>query len=130
VPAEIRLLVVGTGPDAARFEEEVRARGLGEQVRILGRVSRAALPSILEQCDVGILSYSYESLNDRLCAPNKIFEYAQAGLPVLATDQVPIRRLVERYGIGCLVAEQDGPEEIAATIRAMAARHKRDFAAA
>jgi hypothetical protein len=42
-------------------------------------------------------------LNNILCAPNKVFEYAQAGLPMVATCQPTIRRLFDQHRIGCLV---------------------------
>lgn len=117
LPVEFQLEIVGGGPDEERLAEEIASRDLSGRVRQRGRVPREALHGLLLQCDAGVLTYSYESLNDRFCAPNKIFEYAQAALPILATDQEPLRRMVQGYGIGKLIASDDGPLEIATAIQ-------------
>lgn len=124
---DISLLVVGGGPDEERLASEIRSRGLGDRVQQLGRVPRTELKGILEKCDAGLLTYSYDSLNDLFCAPNKVFEYAQAGLPVLATDQEPLRRLVEGYGLGELIPRNAGATEVAEQIRRFATRHRSEF---
>jgi glycosyltransferase involved in cell wall biosynthesis len=40
------------------------------------------------------------SLSGRLCLPNKLFEYAFAGVPMLASRLPEIARLVGEYGLG------------------------------
>lgn len=116
LPDHVRLLVVGGGPDQAGLLDEIRTLGLSDRVEYLGRVPRAALFPILSACDAGVLTYSYDTLNDRYCAPNKVFEYAQAGLPVLATDQAPLRRVLDEYAIGALFGPDDDASAIAAQI--------------
>ena len=66
---------------------------------------------------------SIQGLNNIYCAPNKLFD-APAGLPVVATDQPPLRRLLENYGIGRLIGEHDSPEQIAEVIREVAENKK------
>src|SRR5205807_2315349 len=48
-----------------------------------------------------------DSWNNRVCLPNKIFEYAMAGLAVFASDLPEMRALVERHGLGSVFAERD-----------------------
>ena len=38
-------------------------------------------------------------------------------MPVVATDQPPLRKAVETYEIGELVCEKDFPEQVASTLR-------------
>jgi glycosyltransferase involved in cell wall biosynthesis len=52
------------------------------------------------QADYGMLSTENLCLNNFFCMPNKLFEYIQAGLPVLTADLKDCRELVEREGIG------------------------------
>ncbi len=56
--------------------------------------------SIIQGADYGICLIEDVSLSDRLCLPNKLFEYAFAGLPVLASDLPEIRRVVDQYRLG------------------------------
>ena len=58
---------------------------------------------------VGV-SYIYnDSLNDRYCLPNKLFEYLMAGLPVLVNNAPEMKRLVEERQVG-MVLEDMTPE--------------------
>lgn len=113
LPECYRLVVAGSGPDldklctmAERFSREGRFVALG-------RIENQMLPAITALADVGIVCYPYRGLNNIYCAPNKLFEYAQAGLPVVATDQPPLRKAVETFKIGELVCEKNSPEQIA-----------------
>jgi len=62
---------------------------------------------------IGILSYvpkkiSYISeLNALYCAPNKIFEYAGFGIPMLANDCPPLKYTFKKWGIGEIVDLND-----------------------
>ena len=109
------LIVVGDGPDLDRLRETA-----GTNVLLLGQVPRADLNDILSLCDIGIVAYSFESLNNVYCAPNKLYEYAQAGLPVIATAQPTLRAVVEQFGIGMVVERDSAPEQIAASLRELA----------
>jgi hypothetical protein len=56
------------------------------------------------QCGVGIMLYHRDiSLNYRYCAPNKLYEYAMLGLPVISSDQPHLRREIEENGFGLCV---------------------------
>jgi glycosyltransferase involved in cell wall biosynthesis len=39
-------------------------------------------------------------LSDYYSLPNKLFEYAFAGLPILASDFPEIRKIVDKYSLG------------------------------
>jgi len=117
---EYRMVIVGGGQDLERLREIGQPLESEGRLVTLDRVEHQILPSITAVADVGIVTYPFQGLNNIYCAPNKIFEYAQAGLPIVATDQPPLRRLVENYGIGKLVGEHDSTENIAYAIRDVA----------
>lgn len=58
--------------------------------------------------DVGVTYIDNGSLNDRLCLPNKMFEYIMAGLPVIVNDAPEMRRVVEEYRIGVVLESLTG----------------------
>lgn len=49
---------------------------------------------------IGILSYSFSSLNNVFCAPNKIWEYSGFGIPLISNDVPGIKDMLARYGSG------------------------------
>lgn len=118
------LILIGGGPDEARLRQEVEAAGITERVHFLGRIRRDQLHDVLRCCDIGIVTYSARGLNNIYCAPNKLYEYTQAGIPVIATCQPPLRAALERWRVGLTVG--CGPEavptptEIADTVRHLA----------
>jgi glycosyltransferase involved in cell wall biosynthesis len=114
-----RLLVVGGGPDIEVVRTRAVALGARARVEAVGKVPRSALHAILESCDIGICVYSYSGLNNIHCSPNKVYEYAQAGLAVVATGQPPLVELVANSGIGCIAGIGRAPTaaELANAIR-------------
>jgi glycosyltransferase involved in cell wall biosynthesis len=117
LPPEYRMVVAGDGPDVAELEALGAKWAAQGRFATLGRVPQTRLPAVTARADVGVVTYPYEGLNNLYCAPNKIFEYAQAGLPVVTTDQSPLRSLVWGHGIGTTIGRDDGPQEIAAALR-------------
>jgi len=76
-----------------------------------GEVQGALAGAAAGLCLIQPICRSYE-----LCLPNKLFEYAAAGVPVLASDMPVIAAVVRGNGLGEVVAG-DGPRAIAASLR-------------
>jgi glycosyltransferase involved in cell wall biosynthesis len=55
--------------------------------------------------DCGVAYIDNPSLNDRLCLPNKLFEFLMAGLPVMVNDAPEMKRLVEASQVGAVLSE-------------------------
>jgi len=113
LPERFELVLVGGGPpdDIAAIHRAIGEFGVDRRVIFLGRVPRDHLHDILQTCDIGIVYYYTRTLNHLYCASNKIYEYAQAGLPMISTCQPPLRATVEKYGIGELIGcNDDGAE--------------------
>ena len=82
--------------------------------------------------DVGILPYKsnpgkvahLSPLNSLFCAPNKLWEYALVGLPMVANNLPGIKGVIERNGLGC-VAVEGNPESAAKAIVAVCDERER-----
>ncbi|MEA1892104.1 MAG: glycosyltransferase family 4 protein [Campylobacterota bacterium] len=62
--------------------------------------------------DIGISFIENTCLSYYYCLPNKLFEYAMAGLPVIVSNMKEMRELVEMYDMG-IVVEDDKIESSA-----------------
>lgn len=110
------MVMAGPGP-AAPALAALAARECPDRVHLLGRVPRRFLPAILRTGDVGIIVYGNESLNEIHCAPNKVFEYARAGLPSVGNDNPGLRTIIETEDIGTV------GDDALDTVRRIVARH-------
>lgn len=55
------------------------------------------------KCYIGLLSYNPHILNNAFCAPNKIFEYAKFGIPVLCNELPGLKWLLDSNKAGLAV---------------------------
>lgn len=99
------LTIIGDGPDLNNIKNFIKENSLENNIECVGKVSLNELYSLLKNGDIGIITYSYEGLNNIYCSPNKIYEYAQSGLVVLSTSQPSIKNILKEYPIGITVDE-------------------------
>ncbi len=112
------LLIIGTGDIMEAVRARVHSRGVEDRVQLLGRMEPALLRRYTVQADLGMSLLDNMGLNYYYAFPNRIADFVQAHVPVLATDFPEMRRVVEDYGIGTLVADKDySPELLAGHIR-------------
>lgn len=97
---DFELKLIGGGPDTRQLEDRIRQAGAEGWITLLGRVPAAALPRLLASADLGVICYADRGLNNRFCAPNKLYEYAQAGLPMVGKPNPVIEAAFNRYGVG------------------------------
>ena len=81
-----------------------------DRINFLGRLSQADLAKFYHKSIAGIAIYDYKlNLGNRLGSygTNKIFEYMEAGLPIICTDYELWKDIVERYQCGFCVKPGD-----------------------
>ena len=101
---ECRLIVAGDGDCLAAEQNHAASLPWADRVRFLGRVAPDALHTLTAQADLGLCLLQDLGLNYRYSLPNRIADFANAGVPILATDFPEIRRTLQRYRTGTLTA--------------------------
>lgn len=94
---------VGGGVLAGELKERAERLGLTERVYFINTVPLAELPQYTASADIGVQPIENTCLNHFTTDSNKLFEYVQAGLPVVASDLPEIRRVVREHELGLLV---------------------------
>lgn len=99
-------VIAGIGDKYNELQQQVIQRGLDNQIIFLGRLPLEELQQVTRQADLGISFLENLGLNYYYSLPNRISDFVQAGVPIVATDFPEIRRVIEGYGIGTLVPNQ------------------------
>lgn len=101
VPA-LTLLLVGDGADLPAVRREVEARGLGDRVRLPGRVPHRSIPEWISCMDYAFLPDSNE-----YGSPMKLFELMAMGVAVVAPDYDPVAEVIDDGVSGWLFPRRD-----------------------
>ena len=110
------LWLAGDGDITAQLKQLVTELQLDAKVKFLGRLPISQLSEITRQADLGISLEEDLGLNYRFALPNKLFDYIQAGVPVLVSNLPEMKRIVERYQIGT-IAETHQRKDLAETMK-------------
>jgi glycosyltransferase involved in cell wall biosynthesis len=109
-----RLVVAGDGDERAAVERLIAERGLTSCIDLLGWREHASLPELYAKSDVGLLPF-LPGRHVRITLANKLFDYMAAGVPIVASDLPPIRRIVDETKVGVLFAPGD-PAALASAV--------------
>ena len=82
---EYAFVIIGSGSLLPKLQEIALKNGLETSVYFHGAVHSDQLPSILSSADIGITLIKTDSGSYDLALPSKVFEYMQAGLPILSS---------------------------------------------
>lgn len=116
LPADWCVVMMGTGP----LLDELRALAHDAgNIRFLPPVPPEALLSWTQGAAAGIVPYEDTVLNHWIATPNKLWEYPNAGVPMIVQPFPEMRRIVERYGCGWLLQDEFSPAAIANLIASL-----------
>lgn len=111
----LRIVFLGYDASDGYYAERIRQLGLGDVVEIRPPIPYEQVPPVVAAADVA-LAYVPEQPADWMYHPTlKILEYRALGIPIIATDFLPNRELIEDGGNGLLV--ENTVESIAAAMR-------------
>ncbi|MGH8468019.1 MAG: glycosyltransferase [Gammaproteobacteria bacterium] len=88
----------------------------GRHIRFVARVPHDELAYWTAGAAIGVIPYEKVGLNNWFCTPNKLWEYPNAGVPVLVSPFPEMTKVVHEYGIGWLLQQPLSPENIAGHI--------------
>jgi glycosyltransferase involved in cell wall biosynthesis len=115
-PGHVRLVLIGYGNHEKALREISAEQGTDDgRVIFFGRVPSEDLAPLTLSADLGVIPYHAVDLNNYYSSPNKLFEYAIAGLPFVSNDLPFLRSIIDQYGFG-VAADLTEPKAAAAAI--------------
>lgn len=112
------LLIIGSGDVIGNLKSRVAELDLGEKIIFKDRMPYQDMMAHTKVADLGLTLDKDTNINYRFSLPNKLFDYVHAGIPVLASNLVEVRKVVEEYDIG-EICDSHEPDKLASKINEM-----------
>ncbi|HRY99243.1 MAG TPA: glycosyltransferase [Bacteroidales bacterium] len=112
------MIIVGGGDVIPRLKALREEAGLQDRVHFFPRMPYEELMRYTEAADIGLSLDKATNINYRFSLPNKVFDYIQAGIPILCSELPEVAGLVREYELG-LVTPSHEPEVIAGLLEQM-----------
>ncbi len=113
-----KLMIVGSGDTIEELKSLANVLQVSQKVLFVGKVPSNELPNYTRLATIGISLEEDFGLNYRYALPNKLFDYIQAEKPVLVSDLPEMKKVVQQYKCGEIVAERS-PKKLAKQINEM-----------
>ena len=97
---QCRLAVIGDGDLLEELRAYTATLPWANKIDLYGRMLPKDLHRMTSSMSLGVCLLEDQGQSYRCALPNRVGDFAQAGVPLLATGFVEIRRVLEEYGIG------------------------------
>lgn len=113
------LVIVGAGEE---FEWALtQVRELDGRLICIPKMPFDELCTLTANADIGLSLDRGVHGNYWFSLPNKLFDYIHAGIPVVASPMPEVKRIVEKWSVGAVIADHS-PASIEAAVNAVASR--------
>jgi glycosyltransferase involved in cell wall biosynthesis len=111
----VRLWIAGDGKYTNYLKDQVKNLQLEEHVIFFGVLTKDKSQDLLKGADLGLIPHIRSEQSDN-SSPNKLFEYMAAGVPVLASDCISVKRVISDTNSG-MTYIFDSPSDFARVVK-------------
>lgn len=112
------LMIVGDGDVVHQLKKYVIDNQLDLKVLFFDKRPYHEMMNFTYYADLGLTLDKPTNINYRYSLPNKIFDYIQAGTPIIGTNLIEISKIVNEYGVGEIIHEFT-PENLAFVLNSL-----------
>ena len=113
---DFELLICGDGDVYGELQQKKKSLPSGERIRFTGRIALEELHYYTAQADLGISIEKLRGLSYSFALPNKVFDYLQAGLPVLVSALPEVMNLNDDYHFAQVIKKVE-PQSIVNAVK-------------
>ena len=110
------LMIIGGGDVLPILKQMVEKLNITDRVHFFPRMPYQQMMAYTQLAELGFCLDKDTNLNYRFSLPNKLFDFIQAGVPIVASHLTEIEKIIRQYDIGLFIGNHE-PETIASTIR-------------
>jgi len=115
---DVLLYIIGSGDVIPLIKENIKVFSLEDKVKVMGRMPYDNLLEYTKIADIGISLDKGTNKNYEYSLPNKVFDYMQAGIPILVSNRKVVSKLVSDNDIGVVVDSHE-PKVLAEKVKYM-----------
>jgi glycosyltransferase involved in cell wall biosynthesis len=106
------LYIIGSGDVIPVIEKIIQEKKLTNKVMLLPRMPYLEMMQYTHLSDIGLTLDKDSNINYQFSLPNKVFDYLRAGIAIISSDLIELRKVIESTSSGILL-ENVSPECIA-----------------
>lgn len=110
---DVLFVVVGDGYAKEELNRMVEEKSLQDYILWVGWISHNEVYDYIKASNIGIIPH-FVTDHVNTTVPNKIFDYMGCGLPVVASDAVPMKRILEEEKAGLVFKNKDANDLVRA----------------
>ena len=100
---DVLLVIAGNGDVIQKLKNMVINKNLESKVVFKSRMPFNELINYTRCANLGLTLDKNTNINYRFSLPNKLFDYIQCGVHVLASDLIEVKKIIQHYNIGTIV---------------------------
>ena len=112
---DYKFVIAGDGDLFDKIKRHINSLSWKDNIIVLGRLHPRELVKYTNSAIMGISPENDTCTNYHYALPNKLFDYINAGLPVLVSNLVEMVDIVQNYNIGQII-ESHQPQRLASQI--------------
>lgn len=109
------LLFVGSGDVIPQLKNLVKENKLTSKVKFVDRLPYREMMNYTFHADIGLSLDKNTNPNYQFSLPNKVFDYIHTTTPIVCSNLIEIKRIIEKYDVGRIIPSHS-PKAIAETI--------------
>ncbi len=123
----VHLVVIGNGPAKHELQQAAHSFKVQHRVHWLEAVPYNELHPLTCGADLGLCLIEPVSMSYEYALPNKLFEYAMAGVPSLVTDLPALSDYARRTGVAEVIPRTLQPQDIASAVNTALSKDKLQY---